>query len=155
MVTENGPDEFRIVRSEGERVDPLAPRFGQAITATGLLVGILFEMPVLIGAVAIVLLSAVASGWRINLYGIAFRNLVRPLVGAREPEPAVPHRFATLVGASGTTLASGSILLGYPLVGYVIAGGVAIAAGLAAITGFCLGCRMYRQVSYFHRRSLV
>lgn len=155
MVTENEIAGSRTSRSTVERVDPRAPRFGQAITASALLVGILFGISLLIFAVATVLLVTVASRWRVNLYAIAFRTLVRPVAGAQEPEPAVPHRFATLVGAFGTTLASGSILLGYPLVGYVLAGAVALAAGLAATTGFCLGCRMYRQVSYFRRLSLV
>ncbi len=136
-------------------VDPRAPRFGQAITASGLLVGVLLDIPVLIFAVAAVLFLSAASGWRIDLYGIVFKNLVKPRLGPAEPESAVPHRFAKLIGVVGTVLASAFLVVGISLAGYAIAIVVAIAAGLAASTGYCIGCRMYSQVSLFRRLSLV
>lgn len=137
-------------------VDPRAPRFGQSLTTLGLLAGILLDLPILVYAVTAVLVTAAASGWRIDLYGVLWRHVVRSFVGAPdEPEPASPHRFAKLMGATGTTIASALLLAGFPLAGYVVAGLVAAAAGLAAVTGICLGCRMYRQVSFFRRLDVV
>ena len=137
-------------------VDPRAPRFGQAITASGLLLGIVLQAPAFIVAIALILNTAVWSRWRLHPYSVLWKRLVGPALGApEEPEPAAPHRFATLVGAVGTLLATLAILAGFPLAAYVVAGGIAAAAGLGATTGFCLGCHMYRSVSLFRRLSIL
>lgn len=144
-------------------VDPRAPRFGQAITATGLVLGIALREPLFVVAVAVVLAVSFLSGWRLDLYGFLWRNAVLPVVGPpAEREPAAPHRFAKLMGAGFTVLASAA-LLGASLVdeptlalaGYAVAGLVAALAGLAAATDICLGCKMYQQVSFFRRLGVV
>jgi hypothetical protein len=148
----------RAAPADGEHtlVDPRAPRFGQAITATGLLLGIVLQAPAFVFAIAVILNTAVLSRWKLHPYSLVWQNAVGPVVDAPdEPEPASPHRFATLVGAVGTVLASLAILAGYPVAGYVVAGAIAAAAGLGATTGFCLGCHMYRSVSLFRRLSIV
>lgn len=137
------------------RVDPRAPRFGQTITASGLALGIVLGSAVPIYAVAAILLTAVLSRWRYDPYGVVWRHLVVPRIGRVEPEPAAPHRFAKLLGAVGTALASALLLVGLSVAGFAIAGLVAVAAGLAATTGICLGCRMYRGVSLFRRLDVV
>lgn len=137
-------------------VDPRAPRFGQSVTALGLLAGIVLQAPVLVFAVAVVLNTAVLSRWRLHPYSLVWRHVAARFVDAPDdPEPAAPHRFATLVGAVGTALGSAALLLGFPLVGYVLAGGIAFAAGLGAATGFCLGCYFYQHVSLFRRLDVV
>lgn len=137
-------------------VDPRAPRFGQFLTATGLLLGIVLQSPILILAVAVVLNTAVLSRWRFHPYSLLWRHAVAPVVGVPdEPEPAAPHRFATLVGAVGTAVASVAIAAGVPVLGYALAGLVAAAAGLGATTGFCLGCYFYQHVALFRRLDLV
>lgn len=150
---------IRTVDTDGSNqsvVDPRAPRFGQALTTTGLVFGIALGFPPLIYLVAAVLLTALLTRWRYDPYGILWRTLVQPAVGRPdEPEPAAPHRFAKLLGAVGTSVASLLIVLGVPTAGYVIAGLVAFAAGLAAVTGLCIGCRLYRQVGFFKRYSIV
>lgn len=136
-------------------VDPRAPRFGQAVTATLLLVGIALQAPAAVYAVAAVLVTAAATGWRVDLYGALWRSL-RPVVG--EPstrDAAAPHRFAKLLGAVGTALATALLVAGLPVAGYAVAGAVALAAGLAATTGICLGCRLYRQVGVARRLGVV
>lgn len=136
-------------------VDPRAPRFGQAITTTLLLVGIAFGQPPAIYAVAIVLGAAVVSGWRLDLYAVLWRAL-GPVAGApAEREPAAPHRFARLLGAVGTALASALLLAGFAVAGYAVAAAVAAAAGLAATTGLCLGCRLYREVGAARRLGVL
>lgn len=136
-------------------VDPRAPRFGQAITATVLAAGIGFQAPMLVYAVAAILLASALTGWRVDLYGFLWRRVVLRFVEPMAPEPAAPHRFAKLVGAVGTGLATILLLGGVVLPGYLLAGAVAVAAGLAASTGFCLGCRMYRTVGLFRRLDVV
>lgn len=137
-------------------VDPRAPRFGQAVTAGGLLLGLVLQAPLFVFAVALVLNTAVWSRWRVHPYSVVWRRVLGPRVGAGgEREPAAPHRFATLVGAIGTLLASLAFVIGAPAAAYVLSGAIAAAAGLGATTGFCLGCRMYRSVSLFRRLNLV
>ena len=77
-------------------------------------------------------------------------------------EPAAPHRFAKLLGAGFTTLASLLLLAtlaGAPATfavgGYALAGIVAVLAIVAAAFDYCLGCKMYRQVSFFRRLGWV
>ncbi|WP_338728605.1 DUF4395 domain-containing protein [Haladaptatus sp. DJG-WS-42] len=137
-------------------VDPRAPRFGQAITATVLTAGVVLGEPLLIYAIAAILSAALFSGWRFDLYGFLWRTVMIPLVGKpTRREPAAPHRFAKLMGAGFTLAASALLLAGVPLVAYLLAGMVAVLAGLAASTGLCIGCRMYQQVSFFRRLGVV
>lgn len=137
-------------------MDPRAPRFGQALTTLGLAGAVALREPLLLYAVTVVLVAAVASRWRLDLYAALWRTVARRFApGSAEPELAAPHRFARVVGAAGTLLSSALVFTGFSLAGYAIAGGVAIAAGLAATTGFCLGCRMYSEVAAFRRLGLV
>lgn len=143
------------------RVDPRAPRFGQAVTATLTLAGVVLGAPALVYAVAVVLGTAVASGWRLDLYAVLWRRVAIPIVGpTSERESATPHRFARLLGAIGTGLASlllllGGVVPGATVAGSVIAGVVGVLAALGALTGFCLGCRLYGQVAYFRRLGIL
>lgn len=148
-------DESSAGSTETDRVDPRAPRFGQAITATFLLIGFALGAPIFVYAVAVILATSVLSGWRLDLYGFLWRTVASRFVDPAPPEPAAPHRFAKLVGATGTVLASALILADLELAGFLVALGIAAAAGLAATTGICLGCRMYRSVSLFRRLDVV
>jgi hypothetical protein len=144
-------------------VDPRAPRFGQLTTMTALLVGIVLQEPVLVLAVAVVLNAALVSGWRLDLYGFLWRRVIIPVVGPpADREPAAPHRFAKLMGATFTgaatvlsVAAAGAGLPVLTLAGYGIAGLVALLAGIAGIGDYCVGCKMYRQVGEFQRLGVV
>lgn len=145
------------------QVDPRAPRFGQALTATLALLGVLLQSPALIYAVTVLLVVAVASRWRIDPYAFLWRSVVRRVVGPpAETESALPHRFARVVGAIFTVIASAFLLAAaltgvaaLALAGYVFAVAVGLLAALGATTGFCLGCRMYAQVALFRRLGLL
>lgn len=139
-----------------EEVDPRAPRFGQGVTAILLGAGIILQEPVLVYVVALLLGSAVVSGWRLDVYALFWRYAASGFVGERgHRESASPHRFAKLMGAAFTAIGSVALLLGFPLLGYLFAGIVAALAALAALTGICVGCRMYRQVRFFQRLGVV
>jgi hypothetical protein len=139
-------------------VDPRVPRFGQGLTASLLAVAIVFGVPWLVGLVALSLTLAVGSRWRLDLYGLLWRHAVVPLVGPpSRTEAAAPHRFAKLIGATFTLAGTPPVLIGgpYVLAGYALAGIVAVLAGLAATTGFCVGCRLYGQLAVARRLNLV
>lgn len=155
MVTRNRSASVDDQGRSADMVDPRAPRFGQAITASGLFAGVILDVPALIYAVALVLFVSAASRWQLDLYGVVFKRLVKPRLAPADPESAVPHRFAKLIGVVGTAIATGFLVFGFAFAGYTVAVIVALAAGLAATTGYCIGCRMYRQVSLFQRLSLV
>lgn len=143
--------------------DPRAPRFGQLITASLLTIGILLQQPLLIAFVAGILLTAVLSKWRLHPYAILWQHLIVPLVGrSNNPEPAAPHRFATLLGATFTTTATAllysSLVTTLPVLevaGYGIAAIVALLAATAAIADYCIGCKLYTQVAYVRNLNLV
>lgn len=140
---------------DAARVDPRAPRFGQALTASLLLVGVAAQRPVFVYLVAVALGIAAATRWRVDPWGLLWRAL-RPVVGRPETaEAAAPHRFAKLMGVAGTALASALLLGGYPVAAYGVAALVATAAGLAAATGLCIGCRLYQHVGLARRLGVV
>jgi hypothetical protein len=144
--------------NEVEYVDPRAPRLGQALTALLATLGVASTDLLPIAVLALVLATAAVSRWRVDAWVTLWRRLAVPVVGpARDREPAAPHRFAKLVGATFTTAAVPLVLVGGPLavVGYALTAAVAALAALGAITGFCLGCRLYQQVGYLRRAGLV
>lgn len=149
--------------SDITHIDPRAPRFGQTVTMSVLVTGIILQEPLLILAIAIVLNVALLTGWRVNLYGLFWRYVVIPVIGKPEmPEPASPHRFAKLMGASMSAVAVVLIFTGgwiglveLVFVGYAVAIVHAGCAALGGLGGICIGCRMYKQVAFFRRRGVV
>ncbi|THE64761.1 DUF4395 family protein [Salinadaptatus halalkaliphilus] len=88
-------------------------------------------------------------------YRLLWNRLLIPIVGRRdELETAAPHRFAKLLGVVGSALATLALVGDTSGVGFGIAALVGLLAGLAATTGFCLGYRMYRQVSFLETRGI-
>lgn len=150
------PSNQRPSTDDPAMVDPRAPRFGQGITASLLIAAIALRESLLVYLVAVILATSVLSGWRVDLHGLLWRTVGARLVGSPlEPEPAAPHRFAKLLGATGTTFATGLLLIEFTFLGFAVAGLIAVLAGLAAVSGLCLGCMMYRQVSVLHRLDIV
>ena len=77
-------------------------------------------------------------------YGLLFRTVVRPRLGApSELEDAAPPRFAQAVGLGFAVLALAGYLSGAALLGAVATGAALAAAFLNAAFGFCLGCEVY------------
>lgn len=149
--------------SETPAVDPRAPRFGQGITAAFALAGVALWEPLFVYAVTLLLVVPVLSRWRIDPYGLAWKHAIRRVMGPPgETESPIPHRFARVIGAVTTTLATICLLAGggagvslVVFAGFGLAAVVGLLAALSAITGFCLGCRMYRHVSLFREWKLL
>ena len=130
------------------QIDPRGPRFGAAIT-TGVLAVTLLTLPattgtVLLAAQTVVFAIGAFVGLHAQPYGILFRKVVRPRLGAPgELEAVEPPTFAQLVGFLFTAVALVAIAVGSNTVAI---GAVALALGAAflnAAFGICLGCEMY------------
>jgi thiol-disulfide isomerase/thioredoxin len=127
-------------------IDSRAPRFNQAA------IGSLALVAVLLGGAAWVLLALLALqlavglifGRRYCLPCLAYFELVQPRFGEGPVEDSRPPRFANLVGAVVLGAASLSWALGLERVGAALGLLVAGLALLAASTGLCVGCELYR-----------
>lgn len=129
-------------------IDSRAPRLNQ------LLVGTLALAAVLTGAWPLATLAAVqlsltlAFGRRWCLACRLYFAVVQPRLGEGPVEDARPVRFANQVGATllwGATLAH---LAGFHGAGTALAGLVAALALLAAASGVCAGCLLYRAWAF-------
>ncbi|WP_255196372.1 DUF4395 domain-containing protein [Halorarius litoreus] len=137
-------------------VDPRAPRFGQSITALGMVAFVATRNPAPLFAVAAILVTSVLTNWRVDVYGLLWKHVMIPLVGApEEKEPASPHRFAKLMGAGFTAIASLLWLAGFGLGAILVAAMVGLLAFVAAALDICVGCRMYSQVKFFRDLGVV
>jgi len=126
-------------------VDPRGQRFGAASSAIVLIVTGLLDLPIVVALVAVALGVSAALGTRYFVFGRPWptlRSLLK-LGPPESPEPEVGPRFAQALGS--VVLAVGFVLLvaGIRPWGWVP---VIIVIGLQAtlaVTGFCLGCRLY------------
>lgn len=137
-------------------VDPRAPRFGQSITTIGMVAFVATGNPAPLFAVAAILVTSVLTGWRLDVYGLLWKHVMIPIIGKPEAkEAASPHRFAKLMGAGFTAIASLLWIANVTFPALVVAGMVGLLAGVAAVFDICVGCRMYRQVSFFRELGVV
>ncbi len=125
-------------------IDPRGHRFGAAVSGLLLIGSFLLNAPI---GVAIALASigvSAAFGLRWSVYGIVWRRIVRFLrLGPAEPEHEYPPRFAQTLGSVALVLSLAAFVAGVPLLGWVFALAVAGLQGVLAVTGYCLGCRLY------------
>jgi len=146
-----------------DEVDPRAPRFGGAVTAVLALGGVGLREPMFVYVLAALLVVPVVSRWRVDPYGFVWREGVRRVLAPPETvESAIPHRFARVVGAAFTSVASVLLVVSWAggpgpvaFVGYGFVAVVGALAALSATTGVCVGCRMYRQVGLFRDLGLL
>ncbi len=83
-------------------------------------------------------------GRRYCLPCVAYFELVQPRLGEGPIEDARPPRLANQIGFAVLSAASVAYVLGLPLAGLALGSIVAALALLAASTGFCAGCQIYR-----------
>jgi Domain of unknown function (DUF4395) len=125
-------------------IDARAPRFNQTVVGTLALIAVLTGWWPLLSLLALQLGIGLTFGRRYCLPCVAYFELVQPRLGEGPLEDSRPPRFANQVGFSVLTAASAAYLFGVPLLGAALGGLVAGLALLAASTGFCLGCWIYR-----------
>jgi hypothetical protein len=128
-------------------IDARAPRFNQATIGVLSVVALLTGWWWLLALLALQLIVGLRFGRRFCLACVAYFRFVQPRFGEGPVEDARPPRFANLVGAVVLTAATLAYLAGFPLVGAVLGGIVATLALLAAATGLCVGCELYRLLA--------
>ena len=125
-------------------IDERAPRFNQAVVGTVALLGAVFGWPLAWAIMGAQLLVGLTLGRRFCIPCLAYYELVQPRLGEGELEDARPPRLANAIGTVFLGAAALAWWLGAPTVGTVLGSIVAALALLAASTGLCVGCELYR-----------
>jgi hypothetical protein len=133
-------DPFR----DTDVIDARAPRFNQAVVGTVSLLGAVFGWPLAWAIVSTQLLMGLTLGRQYCLTCLAYFKLVQPRFGEGSIEDSRPPRLANMIGCVFLGAAAAAWWLGSPTVGMVLGSIVAALALLAASTGLCMGCELYR-----------
>jgi hypothetical protein len=127
------------------RIDPRGHRFGAGLSVAILAVGFVAQVPLVVPAVAAALGISALLGTRYSVLGRPWpvvRRVLR-LGPPAELESEFPPRFAQLLGTVGLALATLLLALGQMGAGWLFVGAVAALQTVLAVTGYCLGCRLY------------
>ncbi len=125
-------------------IDPRGPRFNQAVVTVLLLGAFVLEQPLVVPAVAVVLLAGAALGPRWGPFLLVYSHLIRPrLDPPAQMEDPRPPRFAAAVGVVVLSAATIALVAGLGLLGWALTLVVAVLAGLAAASGICVGCEIW------------
>jgi len=136
-------------------IDARAPRFNQAVVGTVALVAVLTGWWPLLALLAAQLGIGLSLGRRYCLPCVVYFELVQPRIGEGPLEDSRPPRFANTIGFTVLSAASVSYLFGVPLLGAALGASVAGLALLAASTGFCLGCWIYKVIAPLRGEHLL
>lgn len=136
-------------------IDPRGPRTNQAVLAVALLAGFLADWRPVVPIFAVVLLLGAAFGPRYGPVLRFYADVVKPRLGPpAELEDPRPPRFAAAVGVAFLVASSLTFLAGAPGLAWSLALVVAALAGLAAVTGICVGCEAYLWLARLRGRPL-
>jgi hypothetical protein len=130
-------------------IDARAPRFNQVVVGGVSLLAVLTGWWPLLALLALQLGIGLRFGRQYCLPCLAYFELIQPRFGEGRLEDSRPPRFANKVGFAFLTAASIAYVGGLALVGAALGLIVASLALLAAVTGFCMGCWMYRLAAPF------
>jgi len=126
-------------------IDPRGQRFGAGLSAITIVAAIAVDLPIVAAVVGIALAVSAALGTQWFLFGRPWPTVRRALgLGPpRNPEPELGPRFAQALGA--IFIAVGLVLLAAGIRPWFWAPIAAVAGlqTLLAVSGYCLGCRLY------------
>src|SRR3954454_11214449 len=125
-------------------IESRAPRFNQAVVGVVSLVAMLTGWWWLLALLALQLALGLTLGRRFCLTCVAYFALVQPRFGEGPLEDSRPPRLANEIGTVFLGSAALAWWLGAPTLGTALAVLVGALALLAASTGFCAGCELYR-----------
>lgn len=128
-------------------IDSRAPRFNQAVVSLGAAAAVATGFWPVLAALGAQLAVSVLFGRRYCLPCVFYFEVVQPKWGEGELEDSRAPRFANIIGAVFLLSASAFYVAGFPTVGAVLGGIVAGLAGLAATTGLCVGCELYKLLA--------
>lgn len=125
-------------------IDSRAPRTNQAIIGTLSLVAFLTGWWPILALLAVQLAVGLRFGRRYCLPCLFYFDVLQPRLGEGPIEDSRPPRFANQVGVAFLGSASLAHLAGFAAIGWGLGLIVAALALLAATTGVCVGCEMYK-----------
>ena len=125
-------------------IDSRGPRTNQAVIGALSLVAFLTGAEWLVAVLAAQLAIGLTLGRRFCLPCLLYFEVIQPRFGEGPIEDARPPRFANMVGVAFLGAATAAFLLDVPALGWTLALIVAALALLAATTGLCAGCELYR-----------
>ena len=125
-------------------IDARAPRFNQTVVATVSLAAVALGWWPLLALLAAQLAIGLRFGRRACLPCVAYFTLIQPRFGEGPLEDSRPPRFANQVGVAFLGAATVAYALGASGAGAALGLIVAALAALAATTGFCAGCELYK-----------
>jgi len=138
---------------DGQRADPWrdtdviderAPRFNQLVVGLVALTGVVFGWPLAWALMGAQLLIGLTLGRRFCISCVAYFTLIQPRFGEGPLEDSRPPRLANAIGVVFLGAAGLAWWLGSPVAGTVLGAIVAALALLAATSGFCAGCELYK-----------
>jgi hypothetical protein len=136
-------------------IDSRAPRFNQATIGLLAVVAVATGWWWLLAVLAVQLAIGLTLGRRFCLPCLVYFELVQPRLGEGPLEDARPPRFANLVGLFVLSAAAASYAAGLDALGAALGALVSALALLAAATGFCTGCELYKLGSLLLGRPFV
>lgn len=125
-------------------IDVRAPRFNQATVGVVSLTALLTGWWWLFGLLAVQLLAGLTLGRKFCLPCLFYFEVVQPRIGEGEVEDSRAPRFANILGAVFLSAATLAHVVDFSTLGWVLGGIVAALALVAAVTGLCVGCELYR-----------
>jgi hypothetical protein len=125
-------------------IDARAPRFNQVVVGSVSLLAVVTGWWPLLALLALQLGIGLTLGRRWCLPCVAYFELIQPRFGEGPLEDSRPPRFANKIGLAVLSGASLAYLVGLPVLGAALGLLVAALALLAATTGFCVGCWIYK-----------
>lgn len=128
-------------------IDSRAPRLNQATVGILSLVAVLTGWWWLLGLLAVQLIAGLTLGRKFCLPCVFYFEVVQPRIGEGEIEDSRPPRFANILGSVFLGAATLAHLVNLSTLGWVLGGIVAALALVAAATGLCVGCELYRAVA--------
>jgi hypothetical protein len=138
------PEDAAAQLPPARMIDPRGHRFGAGVSAIVLIVAAITGTPWLVALVLVSIGVSAAFGLRYSIYGVAWRRIVAVAgLGKVEPEHEYPPRFAQVLGSVALTLALLAFAVGASTLGWALTLAVAALQSVLALTGYCLGCRLY------------
>jgi Domain of unknown function (DUF4395) len=125
-------------------IDARGPRTNQAVIGALALLAFLVDAEWLVALLAAQLAIGLVFGRRWCLPCLLYFEVIQPRFGEGPIEDSRPPRFANMVGVAFLGAATIAFVAGEQTLGWTLALIVAALALLAAVTGFCTGCYVYR-----------
>lgn len=97
----------------------------------------------LVAPLALGFLARVLTGPKLSPLGQLATRVVAPRLGEPKYVAGPPKRFAQGIGFAVTTTATVFLAAGVPGVTQALLGVLVVAAGLEAVVGLCIGCKVF------------